>query len=255
MAIPERWPRKLSAVRSAVTSDRRGPERCRRPAPGSSGPPSADRSSRDLHRRIDLGVGLLGATGACEPAVAARHEPGRGLRPGRKQRRGQVAEWKEVLGEGPRHRVAHRDRRRMEPLVVGHPPSLAHRGRATPSGRAVVALAPGGDVGTDVVSGGAHGIGSSSVEDSTAGVGNVLETELLDLVARHVQRPGSRRLTRPRCPSSSVGSSPASGSVVTASILHGAAGTPRGLHQSADRPALTGGTRAYTGSSRTRTVR
>ena len=99
VATPERWHTKLRAVRSAVSTDASGP------ATVPSTWPAGDRVAvggvpAAVHGRVDLGEGLGAAVGPGQHAVGPGHEPGLGPRPGREQRRGDVAQGREILFEG-----------------------------------------------------------------------------------------------------------------------------------------------------------
>ena len=118
--MPERWHRKLRAVRSAVRIDASGPvdladgvrrRRPRRRRRRASRPRSPGRPGGTSRRRT--------GRPASTPVLAGDEAPRRrGVR--RQEGGGDVAQRPEVLGQGPRHRVA--DRGRSAGATVAHRP-------------------------------------------------------------------------------------------------------------------------------------
>ena len=104
-ATPERWQRKLRAVRSAVSTDASGPVTVAITSPGPRRSPSP-RCQVTVDRRVELGERLASTQArAGQHALGARAQRRRHLCVRRHERGGEVAEGPEVLGEGPRHRL------------------------------------------------------------------------------------------------------------------------------------------------------
>ena len=112
-ATPDRWPRKLNAVRSEVRIDRSGPaDFCDDVAGFHLGPVEAVPCHDEF--RVDLGEGLdrTGATGD-HPGLPADDDDGR-TRRSRHQRGGQVTEREHVLCDRAGHRLTTACPRRVE---------------------------------------------------------------------------------------------------------------------------------------------
>ena len=96
VATPDRWHRKLSAVRSPVSTDRNEPGD-RTDLGARAREPAVVDQPVDLHGGVELGEHLGGARGACDDAFAAHDDLGDGPRVARHERGGDVAERAEIL--------------------------------------------------------------------------------------------------------------------------------------------------------------
>ena len=103
-AMPDRWHRKFSAVRSAVRMPRAGPRIIAIRSPGASRLPSGA-FDEHLDRRIDQPECSGGEIQSCHHAGLACHQRGLGARArGHDRIRGQVAGAAEVLQQRGAHR-------------------------------------------------------------------------------------------------------------------------------------------------------
>ena len=116
-ATPDRWQRKLSALRSPVSTERNGPDTSPTLVPGATTSPSS-RSQCTCDRGIELGEHLVGARGAREHAVGARDHVDRRARVGGDERGGEVTERPDVLGQRAGDQRPHDVDRRIE--VASH---------------------------------------------------------------------------------------------------------------------------------------
>ena len=127
-ATPDRCPRKLSTVRSAVRMERREPMTSATRSPGATAAPSPIRQATSRVGSICWKASSAQARPAITPAsrltMATRAVAVAGT-----GRRGQVAQGQQVLGQGPGHRVDHRTggagRRRPGPAWAPRGPATA----------------------------------------------------------------------------------------------------------------------------------
>ena len=112
-ATPDRWHRKLSALRSPVSTDRSGPDTSPTLVPGLTASPSST-SHCTCTSGSSCANTSVGARGARDHAVGARHDvDGRGG-VGGDERGGEVTERPDVLGQRARHQRPHDVHRRVE---------------------------------------------------------------------------------------------------------------------------------------------
>ena len=106
LAIPERWHRKFRAVRSPVRIDAIGPLTVPTITSARDGV-AVRRRPRQLDGGVELREHLGGAERPRQHAVVARDEVGDGTGAVGQERRRQVAQRRQVLGQGQRDRGAH----------------------------------------------------------------------------------------------------------------------------------------------------
>ena len=111
VAMPERWPTRLRAVRSAVSTDASGPSISAMTWPGRTSTPSLDSEAHRPRRRRPPRRPRWRTAGrpARRPGRATRTADDLG--PVGHQAGGQVAEDAEVLGQGPGHDLPNRGQR------------------------------------------------------------------------------------------------------------------------------------------------
>ena len=106
VAIPDRWHRKFRAVRSPVSTEAIGPLTVPTVDPAATASPSAAAHVTATEGSSCANASVAQAVPASTPSTA-RHEAGDACRVGRQQRRCEVSQRREVLGDRKPDGVTH----------------------------------------------------------------------------------------------------------------------------------------------------